>query len=94
LENLLIMAGTLERKPSRRVAGQVQGEAADQIRAIARLRYWRLGHGGIVPRAALADSLALGYYRSPSQGFQLAASPKLDYEKDARLSVTAQRETD
>src|SRR5580692_9671570 len=29
---------------------------------------------GLLPRAALADSLALGYYRSPFQGFQLAAS--------------------
>jgi hypothetical protein len=28
---------------------------------------------GSLPRAALADSLALGYYRPPLQGFQFAA---------------------
>jgi len=49
-------------------------DAADQIRAIARLRKWRPDLGGALPRAALADSLALGYYLSPFQGCQFAAS--------------------
>jgi hypothetical protein len=51
--------------------------AADQIRAFARLRKWRRSSRASLPRAALADSLALGYYRPPLQGFQLAASPKV-----------------
>ncbi len=35
--------------------------AATQIRAIARLRKVRLGLRADIPRAALKDSLALGY---------------------------------
>jgi hypothetical protein len=55
-------------------------EAANQTCAIARLRKWRQRHLGVLPRAALGgsatcqNSLALGYYRPPFQGFQFAAS--------------------
>jgi hypothetical protein len=47
--------------------------AADQIRAIARLRNHRLGCWADKPRAALADLLALGYKYFTPLGFRFAA---------------------
>ena len=60
---------------SRRLGG-LSRDAADQIRAIARLRRQRLDFWAIVTQGgALPESrFALGYYRPPLQGFQLAAS--------------------
>ena len=52
--------------------------AEDQIRAIARLRKWRQSHEAAVPRAALADSLALGYKYVTPLGFWLAGSPTVE----------------
>ncbi|HEY1789313.1 MAG TPA: hypothetical protein VGJ73_14230 [Verrucomicrobiae bacterium] len=42
------------------IAGN-NGNAANQIRAVARLREQRRSYATHIPRAALADSLALGY---------------------------------
>ena len=54
--------------------------AADQTRAIARLRSQRLILGANVPRAALEDSLALGYCLAPFQGFSLRLHRQTDRE--------------
>ena len=47
------------------------GLAANHIRAIARLRSQRLVLQGDEPRAALTDSLALGYFRPPLSGLSV-----------------------
>ena len=59
--------------------------AADQIRAVARLRKVRQGHLADIPRAALADSLALGYYISPLTGLSVCGFA----ENEAALAAFA-----
>ncbi len=59
------------RRKVERVVLAMLEDAADQFRAIARLRSTRLKFIGYQPRAALADSLALGYYLSPFTGLSV-----------------------
>ncbi len=59
-----------------RSVGSTAEIAADQIRAVARLRSQRLIFGRYYPgRRAPGVGLAPGYHRPPLQGFQFAASP-------------------